>query len=269
MQIRSLAVGVAVLFAPLPLVAQEHVHDHEHGTHSHRGPGPHFIDAFFVENAYIERKVRPDLGFATGPEGDRFLGQVEVEWALLAPLSLIVHAPFEHRRPEVGDAETGIRDISVGAKYAIVNDRSRFILAVGSDLSLPTGDETIGFGEEHAAAAPFLLTWLPFGPERRFLFQTSWHVDIPLAGDEGEHAEIGTALSWTSSLGITPLLEGLVEFPLENGDPSWFVAPGIRWEFLPAWEAGASARVPVSGPESDEEDFRIVVGLIRHFALPG
>ena len=266
---RFFAVVTVLCMGTVPAAAQDHEHDdHSHGIHSHRGPGPHFIDAFFVENAYIERKIRPDIGFATGPEGQRYLGQLEVEWAVLAPVSLILHAPVEHRRPETGPSETGIGDLALGAKYAIVNDRSQFILAVGSDVHLPTGDEARGFGEEHAAAAPFLLAWLPFGPDRRWLLQTSGHLDIPLGGDESEHAELGAVVSWTSPVGVTPMLEGLTEFGLEGGDPSWFVAPGFRWEFAPAWEAGASARIPIGGPEADEKDLRILVGLIRHFPLP-
>ena len=260
------AVGACLAVGPL---AAQHA-DHEHAdVHSHRGPGPHFIDAFFTENAYVERKIRPDFAFATGPEGDRLLGNLEVEWALFPPLSLIVHAPFQHLRPDAGDTQTGIGDVSVGAKYALVNDRARFILAIGSDVALPTGDEARGLGAGHAALAPFLLAWLPLGPERRFLLQAGGHLELPLAGDEPEHAEVGAAISWTSPVGLSPILEGLVEVPLDGGSASWFVAPEARWEFLPAWEAGAALRVPVAGPEADEEDWRIVVGLIRHFALPG
>jgi hypothetical protein len=263
-------VGACLAGGPLTAQQEEHHHpaDVEH-AHSHQGPGPHFIDAFFTENAYIERKIRPDVGFAAGPEGNRWLAEVEVEWALAAPFSLIAHAPFQQLRPEGGDTETGIGDVTLGAKYALVNDRSRFILAVGGDVDLPTGDETRGLGEGHAALAPFVLAWVPFGPERRFLFQTGVHIDIPLAGEEGEHAQIGGVLSWTSPLGVSPIVEGIVEVPFDGGAASWFVAPEARWEFLDGWEAGAALRVPVGGPESDEEDWRLVVGLIRHFALPG
>jgi len=206
--------GAVVAIAASPAAAQHDEHTHEDGVHTHRGPGPHFIDAFFTENAYIERKIRPDVFISTGDEGERYTVQLEVEWALLAPLSIIVHAPAHHIVPAVGASETGIGDISIGPKFALINDRQRFIVAVGADLEIPTGDETRGLGEEHAAAAPFLLAWLPFGPERRWLIQGSGHVDIPLEGDEGEHAEVSAALSWTSPLGLSPMVEGIVEFPL-------------------------------------------------------
>ena len=263
-----LVAGTALMLVSRPAAAQhEHDEQHDHGVHTHRGPGPHFIDAFFTENAYIERKLRPDLFVSTGDEGERYTGQLEVEWAVIPRVSLIVHAPLHHLRPAAGSSQTGIGDIAVGPKLAVINDRTRFILALGADVHLPTGDETRGLGEGHAAAAPFLLAWLPFGPERRLLLQGSGHAEIPIDSDEDTHAEVSTALSWTSPLGVTPLVEGIVEFPVSGDEEaSWAIAPGFRWEFAQAWELGAAVRVPVAGPK--EEDVRLAFGLIRHFPLP-
>ncbi len=73
MRLPVMLVGVAFLVAPAGAAAQHagHSHDHPHeAQHSHRGPGPHFIDAFFTENPYIERKVRPDFFFASGDGGE-------------------------------------------------------------------------------------------------------------------------------------------------------------------------------------------------------
>lgn len=167
----------------------------------------------------------------------------------------------------MGKTATGLGDVSVGPKLAVVNDRRRRILAVGGDLLLPTGDDERGLGEGHAAVAPFGLVWIPFGPERRFLLRGAAHADLPLAGDGENHLELGAALSWTSPPGLSPLLEAVAGIPLEGAEgTSWALAPGIRWEFAPAWELGGSARFPVSGPR--EADVHLVLGLIRHFALP-
>lgn len=258
---------LACVFAPAMAASQQPEEKHGHGVHSHRGPGPHFIDAFFTENAYIERKVRPDLFVQIGEEGDHYTAQLEVEWALWRNFSVIVHAPFvQHVSPTDGAGQTGIGDLSIGPKLAVINDREAFILALGGDLAIPTGDAERGLGEEHAAAAPFLLAWLPFGPDRRWLAQSGVHIDVPLEGDEHAHAEVSAALSWTSPLGVTPIIEAISEFSVEGGPTSWAVAPEVRWEFAPAWEVGAAVRVPVGGPR--EEDVRIAVGVIRHFALP-
>jgi len=263
--------AAAALAVAAPLMAQEaHEHgDHDHGTdvHSHRGPGPHFIDAFFVENAYFERKIRPDLMFAGGDAGDIMTAQVEVEWALRPSFGLIVHAPFHAIAPTGGSNESGIGDIAIGSKIGLVNDRRRLIVSTGADFIAPTGDEARGLGEGHWAAAPFLLAWVPFGPERRWLLQGALHADLPLEGSEHGHAETGVALSWTSPLGVTPMLEGIVEIPLDSGEETGTaVAPGFRWEFAEGWEAGASLRLRVSGPR--EETRRFAVGLIHHFPMP-
>ncbi len=244
-------------------VAQE-AHTH---IHSHRGPGPHFIDAFFVENAYLERKIRPDIFFTSGEDGKEYTGMVEVEYAVAPRLALIVHAPFRSIVSDLGERESGIGDISVGAKFALVNDKERFILAIGSDLEIPTGDAMRGLGEEHAAAAPFLLAWLPFGQERRFTLQTAAHMDIPFGGDDEEtHLEIGNALSWTSPLGLTPMFETLVHVDTETGDATWAIAPGFRYEFAHAWELGATVQVPVGGHQ--HEDYTLGFGMIHHFEIP-
>jgi len=257
---------VAMAGFALPLVAQEPAHHHSH-THSHRGPGPHFVDAFFVENAYLERKIRPDLFYSDAADGQRLTGEVEVEWALVPRLALIVHAPIHRVNPDVGSTEMGIGDVSVGAKVALINDRSRFILAAGSDIELATGDEERGLGEGHSAAAPFLLAWVPFGAERRWLLQGAAHAAVPLEGDEATHGELGVALSWTSPAGLTPMLEGLVEFPLEGeGGARWAVAPGFRYELGGDWEIGATVRVGLGSDR--EENVRFGLGFIHHFPLP-
>lgn len=257
---------VLVALAGAPLAGQAAPdHDHDH-SHTHRGPGPHFIDAFFTENAYIERKLRPDFVFASGDGQSVATARLEVEWAVHRRASLILHAPVHRLMPDGGPTATGIGDVSVGGKLALVNDRRRFILAAGADALLPTGDETRGLGEEHAAAAPFVLAWLPFGGERRWLVQGAVHADIPLGGEEGTHWETSGALSWTSPLGITPMVEVALLVPPGGAASTWSMAPGVRWEFAPAWEIGAAVRLPVGGPR--EEQYRIVAGLIRHFPLP-
>ena len=267
---RSLVLAaVFVAGAAVPLRAQQQdAHDHDHGeVHSHRGPGPHFIDAFFTENAYIERKLRPDFFFSNGDEGQTYTAQLEVEWALIPNLAIITHIPFHHLSPELGSSETGLGDIGIGPKLAVVNDRQRFILAVGGDFDLPTGDADRGLGEEHAAFAPFVLAWLPFGAERRWLLQTSSHIEIPLTSEPAsERVELSSAVSWTSPLGLTPILEGIVEFATDGGPATWYVAPEFRLEVGGGFEVGAGVRIPVSGPR--EDDYRLAIGAIRHFPLP-
>ncbi len=264
---RTLLAAGAAAFLTVPALAQHGEHGHQHGeVHSHRGPGPHFIDAFFTENAYIERKVRPDLLTSIADGSRLYTAHLEVEWALHPDFSVIVHVPAHYLLRDALPAETGIGDISVGPKFAVLNNRSASIVSVGADLELATGDESRALGAGHSALAPFLLAWIPFGKERRWLLQTALHVDFPLAAGHEAEGEASAALSWTSPLGLTPILEGIVEFGFEGEETNWALAPEFRWEFAPAWELGAGARIRVSGPE--EEKARLIVGAIRHFPLP-
>jgi hypothetical protein len=272
---RRLVLAAAALAFPGPaataqttslLASPSPAYFHPHHPHTHRGPGPHFIDAFFTENAYLERKIRPDFLVSSGDAEDRYTLQVEAEWAFLRNVAGIIHVPVHRIVPVVGSSETGFGDVSVGLKVAPINDRRRFILALGSDLAFPTGDQDRGLGEGHATAAPFALAWIPFGPERRWLLQLGSHVEVPLTSGHEKHAELGAAVSWTSPLGLTPIVEGLVETPLDGGRSAWAVAPEFRWEVAGGWEIGAAVRIPVAGPR--EENYRLAAGLIHHFAFP-
>lgn len=262
----ALAAGAACLAPRAALAQHEHEHAEQGEVHSHRGPGPHYIDGFYTENAYLERKIRPDLVATTGDWGDRWTAHVEVEWALTHDLALIAHAPFLRQSLTGAGTETGLGDVSVGGKYAIVNGRE-FILATGADLELATGSESRGLGEGHTTAEPFLLAWIPFGGARRWLLQLAGHAELPLVAAPERRAALRAALSWTSPLGVTPLLEAMTDAPLGSGGPTtWAVAPGFRWEFREAWEVGASLRLPLGSVR--EDDAQVTVGFIHHFPKP-
>lgn len=102
-----MAATAAVGLTPAAGRAQHHEQQHDHGgVHSHRGPGPHFIDAFYTENAYFERKLRPDYFYSTGEDGERSSARLEVEWALRPGFSLVVHAPVHHVALESASSHT-------------------------------------------------------------------------------------------------------------------------------------------------------------------
>ena len=96
--------------------------------------------------------------------------------------------------------------------------------------------------------------------------QTSGHLSVPLASSEDTHGELSVALSWTSPIGVTPIVELITEFSTGGGPAFWSVAPEFRWEFAAEWELGAAVRLPLS--DTREADYEIAFGLIRHFGLP-
>ena len=68
MRLKILTAAFAVAMLPVGLVAQdrhepngpdhgqEHAEEHTEQHVDHGGPGPHFIDAFYVENAFLAKK---------------------------------------------------------------------------------------------------------------------------------------------------------------------------------------------------------------------
>ena len=68
MRCAHLTWGALALLQGTPALAQQI--EPEHGpaqVHSHQGAGPHFIDAFYTENAYLERKIRESFDFGATP----------------------------------------------------------------------------------------------------------------------------------------------------------------------------------------------------------
>ena len=250
-----------------PPVDDHHAEPHAEAHPDHGGPGPHFMDAFFIENAFIATKIRPDLAFTSVADGSVGTGSVEVEWGVGERFSLIAHAPY-HRMVDLGHAERGLGDLGVGGKVALINRPGSFILSGGAKLEIATGDAARHLGHGYWAAEPFLFAWVPFGPEKRFSFQSAALVKIPFDRLEQDQAEIGAALTWTSPIAVTPVLEAITEFEFAHVDPSWWIAPGFRFPVASGWEIGASFRLPVAGPTSHEEDYRFVFGLVRVIRLP-
>jgi hypothetical protein len=260
--------AAALVASPAAAVAQHTEHDSAHArqaVHSHRGAGPHYVDALFTENAYLERKLRPDLLAAATAGGEAYTARLELEWAFARQASVVIHLPFHHVVSAGLSHETGPGDIRAGPKVALIQRRT-VIIAGGADFTAPTGSAARGLGEGHWSAAPFVLAWVPFGPDRAWLLQAAGHLDVPLERGHETHAEVSGALSWTSSGGFTPIVEGIVEAPLEGAQAaSVFVAPGFRWEFTRAWEVGAASRVRVRGPS--EDDLTVIIGFVWHFPL--
>lgn len=272
MRSRMVIAAFAVALLPAGLLAQDghHAETSDHGEEhvDHGGPDPHFIDACFVENAFLAKKIRPDVAFQTGEHGSVGTGSVEFEWSFFDRVSLVAHAPFHRMNDGSGHVVSGVGDMGLGAKFALVNRPSSFILSVGAKLEIPTGNEAEHLGHGYSALEPFLFAWVPFRPEKRFSFQTAALYLRPFDDQAHRKAELAAALTWTGPSSLTPMLEAITEFDPDHVDPNWWIAPGFRLPVAGGWEIGASYRIALSGPEAQVEGDRFVLGLVRVIELP-
>jgi hypothetical protein len=97
----------------------------------------------------------PDVDFET------FVA--ELAYGVTDWLTVEAEIPFVRVDPSPGSSESGIGDLAVDAKASLKQGAKNPIgvvpdidLAVGARVTLPTGDEDEGTGEEHATLSPFV-----------------------------------------------------------------------------------------------------------------
>jgi len=256
---------LTLVLAPVSLFGQER----SQGRHrdEFKGVGPYRVDMWYTQNAFVMRKIRPEF-FYLAEKGDasQWTLPIEAEYALTRDFSMTLGVPVNGWSAE-GTSEAGLGDITVEAKYAILNEDSKIFSGV-LGVDLPSGDEGKGLGEGHVSLEVGPRLWLPFGRDERFEFQLATPFDIPFESDADVGGEIDAALAWTSPHGLTLLVEGITDFSFDGGDPNWYVAPGLQWQLTRGYMVGASIRLPLGGPEADEQDYTLAFGLLKEWEMP-
>jgi hypothetical protein len=134
----------------------------------------------------------PDAPGPPKPETSVDYQEVEayLEFALNNDLSAFVEVPFRVVDPEVNANERGLGDVRAGFKYALIDDRDRW-LTFQLRGYFPSGDGIQGLGTEHFSLEPGLLyqrnfdgvsvfsefkTWIPFDTSKQST-NTEYDVD--------------------------------------------------------------------------------------------
>jgi hypothetical protein len=269
---RSILVAfiLTVLLVPASSSAQERQvrggRQREEFTGKH---GPYRVDMWYVQNAFIMRKVRPELFYLDLKHGgDGWSAPIEFEWAIMPTVSLGARAGYNSVDVSGDARETGISDTELNAKWALLNGETLIFSLFGA-ATAPTGDEEKGLGEGIWTAEFSARLWLPFGPHYKLEFQLDAPIEIPLEGDEKASGGLNAALAYTTDFGLTVLVENVLEYSLEEGsEASWLIAPGFQFQIPGGWMAGANVSFPVTGPVADEENIRIVLGFLKEWEPP-
>jgi hypothetical protein len=104
-----------------------------------------------------------------------------LEYALTSSFSTFVEVPFRIIDPEVNVKANGLGDVRAGFKYALIDDRDRW-LTFQLRGYFPTGDGLLGLGTEHFSLEPGVLyqrdfdgvsvfsefkAWIPFDTSKQ------------------------------------------------------------------------------------------------------
>lgn len=150
--------------------------------------------------------------------------------------------------------KSGTGDLAVGVKHALTHSLEKgSILAVGGELSLPTGDEAKGFGAGTTVFESYVAWDKLLGTDS--FIQVQGIVEMPQDDALPNEVVLRTALgrTWTTDASFgrawTPMLEVLAAKPQESGaEIEWDVVPQIQLTLNKRQHLQASAgfRVPVT-----------------------
>jgi mono/diheme cytochrome c family protein len=196
--------------------------------------------ALFTEKAFPEDEalIRTNIS-AEGPSSltQRFTWEKR-----FGPRSQVeVSLPFT--RADLGaprGKEGGAGDLSLAFKHALRHDLNRgFILSVGGEWVLPTGDETRGFGKGTTVLEPYVL-YAKLLPRDSF-FQFQGTLEFPIESGFEEELVIRAAFGRTWTTGgpfgraWTPMIEVL-------GSREFASAADVNWDLVPQFQVTLNTR---------------------------
>lgn len=178
---------------------------------------------------------------------------VEVEGGLTDWLMLEVEIPYLFLDP--GPRGWGDAEIELKAGWPIGDDLH---VAVGTEVSILTGDEDKGLGEEEAELGFFAAASRRWGP-------VAGHLQIGAEAAHGSKPEYGLAAAleaepWGPALSLYLAVNGEIE-PGEG--PGWSVVPGFEMRLEePEIEFGAGFPV---GLTDEAEEWGVIVNVELEF----
>jgi mono/diheme cytochrome c family protein len=160
-------------------------------------------------------------------------------------------------RADLGDPlghTSGTGDLAVAVKHTLSHDLGRgSILAVGGELSLPTGDEAKGFGKGTTVLESFVLydKLLPRDSFLQFQGTAEFPSTSALEDEIGFRVAMGRTWTTDGSFGRawTPMLEALAAHELESGaDTEWDLVPQVQVTLSTRQHVvlGVGARLPAT-----------------------
>ncbi|HEX5272087.1 MAG TPA: transporter [Gemmataceae bacterium] len=117
------------------------------------------------------------------------------EYAVGTRFSAFVEVPVRLINPEQNSDHTGIGDMNVGAKFAMISGDDT-VLTFQGRVYIPTGDAAEGLGTDHTSLEPAILLYQRLCD--RVALQAEFRDWIPIGGTdfEGNIVRYGLALNW-------------------------------------------------------------------------
>jgi hypothetical protein len=158
--------------------------------------------------------------------------------------------------------------LSLAFKHALRHDLNRgFILSVGGELVLPTGDETRGFGKGTTVLEPYVL-YAKLLPHDSF-FQFQGTLEFPIESGFEEELVLRSAFGRTWTTGgpfgraWTPMIEVLGSREFASGaDVNWDLVPQFQVTLNTRQHIMANVGFKVPASNSSARDTELVFYLL-------
>ncbi len=159
---------------------------------------------------------------------------------LFENLTARVQAPFVNRKPDFGDSESGVGDVTLGLDLVAYQDVFSFPFVIPHlDVSLPSGDEDKGLGSGD--------TLIKFGVSigTKTHEQFLWVADFSYASaydakasDKDDQFDIALSWLWELSDRFTINLEGMVRRMEAYDSSSVLLGGGMTYKWTEALQSG-------------------------------
>lgn len=234
-----------------------------------------FIDPLITEHAFVDRKVRNDLAvrLLRADEGRVYESEATFEYAFTDWFALELVQPLVLIDPEDARSESGLGDLSVAGRFQLTRaaETGGLILGTGVEFALPSGEESVGAGEEYGVAPMAGLDWAIGSGKLKLQSQAELEIVFPREGGGGEFEAIewNTAVSYFGSERVVPLLElnSAFEGLEEDTESIYALTPGVVVSLKDvagvSFDVAGGAQI-FFGPDR-EEDVAFLVSLRHHW----
>ena len=130
-----------------------------------------FVHSFNLEPAFLGRELFLSYSSSQEEASKESELEMELEWALTQRLGLLLEAPLVYSNPNESPAEHGVGDVAAAAR-ALFIDTDDFLMAGNLEISLPSGNESQGFGSGEVHLSPSFSFWYDLGQEMQIHAQT-------------------------------------------------------------------------------------------------
>jgi hypothetical protein len=221
-----------------------------------------FVHSFSLEPAFLGRELFFNYSSSQEEGSKESELEMELEWAFTQRLGLVIEAPVVYSNLNESPAKHGVGDVAAAARALLIHT-DFFLMAGNLEISLPSGNESQGFGSGEVHLSPSFSFWYDLGQKMQVQAQTGVSRGVESGNLEyeygaslayvfsnhdhsaGAHVDEGHAGKHSTS-GVT---SGIVEYTDES--------------LLVGISHNVSEMLEVRGGISDANSF--IFGIVVHF----